>query len=65
MCMPEKAMPAESRQEGENDMLYVMVCKQHRHEEKRFWVCQERQFVMPVLEKQIMPGIEALGMKTG
>ena len=46
-------------------MLYVMVCKQHRHEEKRFWVCQERQFVMPVLEKQIMPGIEALGMKTG
>ena len=36
-------------------MLYSMICKQHRHEEKRFWFCQERQFVMPVLEKQIMP----------
>ena len=35
-------------------MLYTMICKQHRHEEKRFWFCQERQFVMPVLEKQIM-----------
>ena len=46
-------------------MLYTMICKQHRHEEKRFWFCQERQFVMPVLEKQIMQGIEALGMKTG
>lgn len=35
-------------------MLYTMICKQHRHEEERFWFCQERQFVMPVLEKQIM-----------
>ena len=35
-------------------MLYMMICKQHRHEEERFWFCQERQFVMPVLEKQIM-----------
>ena len=35
-------------------MLYMMICKQHRHEEKRFRFCQERRFVMPVLEKQIM-----------
>ena len=35
-------------------MLYTMICKQHRHEEKRFWFCQERQFVMPVSEKQII-----------
>ena len=35
-------------------MLYVMICKQHRHEEERFWFCQERRFVMPVLEKQIL-----------
>ena len=63
MCMPVKK-PAENRSEGENDMLYVMICKQHRHEEKRFWFCQERQFVMPVLEKQIIPGMEAIRMKT-
>ena len=35
-------------------MLYTVICKQHRHEEKRFWFCQERQFVMPVSEKQII-----------
>ena len=35
-------------------MLYMMICKQHRQEEERFWFCQERQFDMPVLEKQIM-----------
>ena len=40
-------------------MLYTMICKQHKHEEKRFWFCQERQFVMPVLEKQIMHITEA------
>lgn len=34
-------------------MTYITVCRQHRHEEERFWFCQERQFVMPVLEKQI------------
>ena len=31
-------------------MLYTVFCKQHRHEEKRFWFCQERHFVMPVSE---------------
>ena len=36
-------------------MIYATICKQHRHEQKRFWFCQERQFVMPVSEKQIMP----------
>ena len=36
-------------------MLYTRICKQHRHEEKRFWFCQERHFDMPVSEKQIMP----------
>jgi hypothetical protein len=35
-------------------MLYTMICKQHRHEEKRFWFCQERKFVVPMSEKQIM-----------
>jgi len=35
-------------------MLYTVICKQHRHEEKRFWFCQERRFVMPVSEKQII-----------
>lgn len=41
-------------------MLYVMICKQNRHEQKRFWMFQERQFVMPVLEKQITHITEAL-----
>ena len=41
-------------------MMYAMVCKQFRKEEERFWFCQERQFVMPVLEKQIMPEIEGV-----
>ena len=36
-------------------MLYSMICKQHRHEEKRFWFCQERRFVMPASELQIVP----------
>ena len=35
-------------------MTYTMTCKQHREEEKRFWFCQERGFLMPVSEKQIM-----------
>ena len=35
-------------------MTYTMICKQHEHEEKRFWFCQRRSFVMPVPEKQIM-----------
>ena len=35
-------------------MLYMMICKQHRHEEEHFWFCQKRHFAMPVLEKQIM-----------
>ena len=35
-------------------MTYMMICKQHRQEGKRFWFCQERGFVMPVSEKQIM-----------
>ena len=35
-------------------MLYVMICKQHKHEQKRFRFCQERHFVMPVSEKQII-----------
>ena len=35
-------------------MTYTMICKQHRQEEMRFWFCQERGFVMPVSEKQIM-----------
>ena len=33
-------------------MMYAMVCKQFRKEEKRFWFCQERCFVMPVSAKQ-------------
>ena len=41
-------------------MLYTMICKQHRHEEEHFWFCQKRHFVMPVLEKQIMPEIEGV-----
>ena len=45
-------------------MIYVMICKQHRHEQKRFWFCQERQFVMPVSEKQIMPFIQGVHMDT-
>ena len=44
-------------------MLYTMICKQHRHEEERFWFCQERQFVMPVLEKQIMHMAEGSRIK--
>ena len=35
-------------------MTYTMICKQHRHEEKRFWFHQERRFVMPVSELQII-----------
>ena len=27
-------------------MTYTMICKQHRHEEKRFWFYQERRFVI-------------------
>ena len=34
-------------------MTYTAVYRQHRHEEERFWLRQERRFVMPVLEKQI------------
>ena len=45
-------------------MLYVMICKQHRYEQKLFWFCQKRQFVMPVSEKQIMPVIERIPMDT-
>ena len=41
--------------EGERTMLYMMICKQHRHEEERCWFCQERHFVMPMSEKQIIP----------
>ena len=28
-------------------MVYTMICKQHKHEEKRFWFFQDRSFVMP------------------
>ncbi len=45
-------------------MIYAAICKQHRHEQKRFWFCQERQFVMPVSEKQIMPVIEGIPLDT-
>ena len=45
-------------------MLYVMICKKHRHEQKRFWFRQKRQFVMPVSVKQIMPVIEGIPMDT-
>ena len=40
--------------EREMTVLHVMNNKQHEHKEKRFWFCQERSFVMPVLEKQSM-----------
>ena len=43
-------------------MIYAMICKQHRHEEKRFWFRQERSFVMPVSEKQIMQSIQGFYM---
>lgn len=56
-------MPAKSMKERKT-MLYAMICKQHRHEEKRFWFCQERQFVMPVSEKQIMPVTGGIPMDT-
>ena len=36
-------------------MMYAMVCKQFRKEEKRFWFCQKRVFVMPESAKQIIP----------
>ena len=36
-------------------MMYVMVCKQFRKEEERFWFCQKRVFVMPESAKQIIP----------
>ena len=52
---------------GKNDektMIYAAICKQHRHEQKRFWFFQERQFVMPVSEKQIMPVIEGIPLDT-
>ena len=39
-------------------MMYAMVCKQFRKEEERFWFCQERRFVMPVSEKQIIQNKE-------
>ena len=45
-------------------MLYVMICRQHRHEQKRFWFCQERLFAMPVSEKQIMPETEGIHADT-
>ena len=45
-------------------VVYAMVCKQHRYEQKRFWFCQERQFVMPVSEKQIMPVTGEIPMDT-
>jgi hypothetical protein len=41
-------------------MMYAMVCKQFRKEEKRFWFCQERCFVMPVSAKQIIPVTEGI-----
>ncbi len=43
-------------------MLYAMICKQHRHEEKRFWFHQERRFVMPASELQIVPYTEVFRM---
>ncbi len=45
-------------------MIYAAICKQHRHEQKRFWVCLERQFIMPVSEKQIMPVTGGIPMDT-
>jgi len=45
-------------------MLYVMICKQHRHEQKQFWFCQERQFIMSVSEKQIMSVTRGIPMDT-
>ena len=50
--VPVEKEPANIKKENET-MLYMMICKQHRQEEKRFWFCQEREFVMPVSEKQI------------
>ena len=35
-------------------MTYIMICKQHREEEKRFWFCQERWLAMPVSELQVI-----------
>ena len=35
-------------------MMYVMVRKHFREEEKRFWSCRERVLVMPVSEKLIV-----------
>ena len=44
-------------------MTYITICREHRQEE-RFWFCQERQFVMPVSEKQIMPATVEILMDT-
>lgn len=45
-------------------MIYATICRQHRHEQKWFWFCQERQFVMPVSGKQIMLVIEEIPLDT-
>ena len=41
-------------------MNYSMICKQHRHQIKRFWFCQKRNFVMPVSGEQIIRAVYKL-----
>ena len=36
-------------------MFNKMICNQHRQEEERCWVNQERHFVVPSSELQILP----------
>ena len=45
-------------------MTYTMTCKQHREEEKRFWFCQERGFLMPVSEKRMLSLSEGISLDT-
>ena len=45
-------------------MTYTMIYKQHRQEEKRFWFCQERGFLMPVSEKRTLSLSEGFSLDT-
>ena len=49
-----RQMKRRQKKRSKKEMAYTMICKQHRHEEKRFWFHQERRLVMPVSELQII-----------
>ena len=46
-------------------MTAIMICRQKRHEEKRFWFCQKRVFVVPVREADRLHASDTRSQITG